>query len=319
MLGNNIYKQIFKKIKDFDSIVIARHVGADPDAIGSSVGLKEIIKNTFPEKEVYVVGYPAKKFRFMGELDKLPEYIGDSLLIVTDTPNKSRVDGAKVEKFKEVIKIDHHPFIEDFGGVELIDDTACSASQMVIELTNKTALEMTKSAAEKLYIGIVADTNRFMFYYTSPKTFRLVAGLIEETGIDIASLYEPLYLKPLKNKQFQAYIVSNLTLTENGFGYLLITEKALKEHDIDAATARNMINEFNYTEELLAWALFTKDKNTGNLKGSIRSRGPIVNKVASHYNGGGHIYASGVRMSEDKLPALVKELDQTCIEFKGII
>ena len=93
---NRIHKRIYKKIKQYNKIVIARHVGPDPDALGSSIGLKHIIKNTFPDKEVYVIGTPASTFKYIGELDQFSEdmYI-DSLLIVTDTPDKKRVDGRK--------------------------------------------------------------------------------------------------------------------------------------------------------------------------------------------------------------------------------
>ena len=52
----NIYKQIFKQIKKYDTIVIARHIGADPDALGSQFALKNIILELFPDKKVYTVG-----------------------------------------------------------------------------------------------------------------------------------------------------------------------------------------------------------------------------------------------------------------------
>ena len=48
----NIYKQIFKQIKKYDTIVIARHIGADPDALGSQFALKNIILELFPDKKV---------------------------------------------------------------------------------------------------------------------------------------------------------------------------------------------------------------------------------------------------------------------------
>ena len=51
-----LYREIYKKIKEFDKIVIARHIGADPDALGSTLGLKEIILNTFPNKKVSCIG-----------------------------------------------------------------------------------------------------------------------------------------------------------------------------------------------------------------------------------------------------------------------
>lgn len=315
---NRIYKKIYKEIKKYDSIVIARHVGADPDALGSSIGLKEIILHNFPNKKVFVVGCPASRFRYMGVLDHFDESMYEnSLLIVTDTPDKRRVDGVVVDKFKRVIKIDHHPFIETFSNLELIDDTASSASQLIIDFAFKMKLKIPVSAAEKLYIGLVADTNRFLFRYTTPKTFMLVSKLIEETKIDFTKLYDSLYLRPIKEIKFQGFIVDNLVITENGFGYAYITEEMLKEYDVDAATAGNMVNNFNYIEEVVAWAIFSEDKNNNNIRISIRSRGPVINEAASKFGGGGHIYASGVKLPNfEDCDALVQELDNVCKKYK---
>lgn len=317
-MNNRIKKQIYKLIKKYPRIVIARHVGADPDALGSSIGLKHIIEATFPEKEVYVVGYPASKFKYLGMLDKWqPELAKNALLIVTDTPDKKRIDGVNPEDFDKVIKIDHHPFIDQFGDIEWVDETASSASQMVIELAFDTKLKMTKEAAEKLYIGLVADTNRFLFYYTTPKTFQLVSKLIGDYNIEFTKLYDNLYMRPWKEAKFEGYILNHLKITENGFAYAIISEEILEQHNVDAATAGNMVNRFNYIDEIVAWAVFSEDKNNNNVRGSIRSRGPIVNEVATHYNGGGHIYAAGIRVeSLDEIEGLVKELDQACKEYK---
>ena len=52
----NIYRRIYKEIKKFNNIVIARHIGPDPDALGSQFALKELIKYKFPNKNVYAVG-----------------------------------------------------------------------------------------------------------------------------------------------------------------------------------------------------------------------------------------------------------------------
>lgn len=314
----NIYRKIIKEIKKYNTIVIARHVGPDPDALGSSIGLKEIINYNFPNKKVYVVGCPASKFRYMGVLDRFSDELTEnSLLIVTDTPDKKRVDSVAVDKFKSVIKIDHHPFIEDFGGIEWIDDTASSASQMIIELSYKLKLTIPVCAAEKLYIGLVADTNRFLFYYTTPKTFMLVSKLIEDTKLDFTKLYDSLYMRPMREIRFQSYIASNLKITENGFGYAYIKSDVLAEYNVDAATAGNMVNNFNYIEDIIAWAIFSEDKNNNNVRVSIRSRGPIINETASKFGGGGHIYASGVKLDNfDLADKLVEALDNDCKNYK---
>lgn len=316
-MASRVIKKIYNEIKKHDKIVIARHIGADPDALGSTIGLKEIILNSFPNKKVYVVGFPASKFKYLGELDKFTEDLyKDSLLIVTDTPDKGRIDGVDSSKFEKVIKIDHHPFIEKYADIEWIDDKASSASQMIMELTFSTKLKMNKTAAEKLYIGLVADTNRFLFYYTTPKTFSLVSKLIEETKLDFSKLYDLLYMRSFKDVRFSGYIADNLKVTEHGFAYLEITEDILKRYNVDAATAGNMVNEFNYIDGIYSWGIFSYDKQNNNVRGSIRSRGPVINETATKYNGGGHIFACGVRLKDfDEVNHLVQDLDKVCQEY----
>ena len=314
----NIFKQIYKKIKKYNKIVIARHVGADPDALGSTLGLKEAILNTFPNKQVYVVGAPAARHKYIGELDKFTnDLYENSLLIVLDTPDIKRIDGIDATKFEYKIKIDHHPFIEKYADIELIDDKSSSASQLVMELIYNTNLIPNKSCAEKLYIGLVGDTNRFLYYYTTPKTFDLVSYIIKRTDIDFTKLYENMYLRSLHDLKFQSYIINNLTLTDNGFGYIKLDENILDEYGVDAATASNMVNNLNFVEDMYSWAIFAFDKSLGCIRGSIRSRGPIVNNIASRYNGGGHIYASGVRINEfETVDLLINDLDAACLEYK---
>lgn len=311
------YHQIYRKIKKFDTIVIARHVGPDPDALGSSLGLKDSIQATFPKKKVYAVGLGAAKFRYLGNVDKFDEsFYDNSLLIVLDTPDIKRVDGVDVKKFKYKIKIDHHPFIEKFCDIEIVDDTASSASQMIMELIFNTPLKMTKEAAKRLYIGLVADTERFLYKYTTPKTFKIVAKLIEKTGIDITELYPQFYNRSLTEIRFYAYLMANIQVTDNKFGYLKIDDDILGEYGVDAATAGNMINNFNNIEEIVAWAFFSHDKLNNNVRGSIRSRGPVINEIAADFGGGGHALASGVKLpSFERADELIEALDEACKKY----
>ena len=119
---NNKYLKIYHKIKKYNKIVITRHVGADPDALSSQIGLRDAIKLKFPKKEVYAVGAPASTFKYLGQLDKFSDDMyKDSLLIVLDTPDYKRVDGVIPNNFEYAIKIDHHPFVEEFCNIEYID------------------------------------------------------------------------------------------------------------------------------------------------------------------------------------------------------
>ena len=318
MFQGSIYKKIFRKIKKYNTIVIARHVGPDPDALGSVLGLKQAILNTFPHKKVYAVGCPASKFRYLGTLDNVTdEMYENSLLIVLDTPDAKRVDGVNPSKFRYTIKIDHHPYVETFCKIEWVDNTYSSASEMVLELIYYTKLKMSTEVAEKLYIGLVADTDRFMFKTSTARTFYNVSRLLDETELDITKIYPKLYTRPLKEIQFQGFLSKHLTVTEHGFGYVKLPQELLDEEQVDAATAGNLINNFNFIDEMIAWGFFSYDKTTGLIRGSLRSRGPVINEIAKQFGGGGHAMASGCRLHTfEEVDEMILKLDQVCKEYR---
>ena len=315
----NQYKLIYKQIKKYDSIVIARHVRVDPDALASELALKEVILNAFPNKKVYAVGIGASKFRYMGQLDKINDEIAkNSLLIVLDTPDKKRVDCEYIDDFKYKIKIDHHPYVETFCDMEYIDEKASSTCEIILDLIYNTKLNLNKYASELLFQGIVSDTNRFTTINSSFKTFDLVHRLIKDTQIDFTSLYENLYARPLSEVRLSGYISQNLTVTDNGLAYIKVTEEILKQFGVDAASPGNMINNFNYINEVLVWVFISEDIKNNIIRIAMRSRGPVINEIASQFNGGGHERASGARVKTyEEVDELLKKLDIKCKNFRG--
>lgn len=312
-----MYKEIYKAIKKYDEIVIARHTGADIDALGSQFAMQEIIKETFPEKKVYAIGAYSSKFKFVGQLDREEDLkLENPLLIVLDTPKTSRIDTEDLSKYPFKIKIDHHPLEEKFGDIELVNDKSSSACEVVIDLCNNTKLKMNKIAAERLFMGIVSDTNRFMYPSTSYETMNKAAKLIEEFGVNPPELYEKMYLRDLVDLRFEGYMLQNLKVTKNKVAYIKITDEIQKEFNVDAATPSNMIGSLSYINDFIVWVTFSEDKKQNLVRVSIRSRGPVINTIAMQYNGGGHKLASGVRLPDFTLSdALIEDLDKLCKEY----
>ena len=311
-----MFKKILKEIKKYDSIVIARHIGVDPDAMASQIGLRDTILTTFPEKKVYAVGTGGAKFSFLGKLDHFDGDYSKTLLIVLDTPDRKRVDCSDVEQFAYRIKIDHHPFMEKFCDIELVDDKASSACELVMRMIYDTKLEATKKVMETLYLGLVSDTNRFMFNNSTSTTFDIVSKVIRDYDLDISSLYSPLYMRPLAEMRLFGYMAESMKVTDYGVGYIEVSDAVLKKYQVDVASSGNMINNFNYIEEVLVWLAITEDTKNGIFKINIRSRGPVINTIAEKYNGGGHKLASGARVTEmaDAMK-LVNELDEACRKY----
>lgn len=312
-----MYKKILKAIKKYETIVIARHIGVDPDALCSQLALRDAIKYNFPEKKVIAIGTGSAKFAHIGRLDKL-ENVQNALLIVTDTPDKKRVDSADFSQFSCVIKIDHHPFVEVFGDIELIDDHASSTCEIIMNFLYHTKLVVNSSIAELLYMGLVSDSNRFLFNSCTADTFEAVAHYLREYPFDIANAYQKLYLRPLSEVRLEGYISSNMIVTENGLGYVKITDQIIQEYGVDSASAGNMINDFNYIKEVVVWATITEDVKNNQIRISIRSRGPAINQVAEKYNGGGHKFASGARVkSFEEALELMNDLDLVLEKYQS--
>ena len=310
-----MFSNIYELIKEFETIVLARHVGVDPDAMASTMALKDSILLTFTNKKVYCVGGGSNRFSYFGKLDKIdkPE---NALLIVLDTPDIRRIDGIDLQDYKKVIKIDHHPFVEKYADIECINDASSSASELVLDLINETPLLMNKIIASKLYLGIVSDTNRFMFNNSTGSTFKKVSKLIDDYDLEIDKLYVPLYLRPINEVRLEGYIGLNLNVTENGVGYIKLTKDLLDKYGVDAAAPGNMVNNFNYINEVLVWAFFTEDVKNENIRVSVRSRGPVINTSLAKYNGGGHKYASGARIKTmADVEPIVEDLDYLCKKY----
>ncbi len=311
-----MFKDIFKKIKKYNTIVIARHIGVDPDALGAQIGLKESIKKTFPEKNVYAVGSKSSRYNYFPKMDKLDD-ISKALLIVLDTPDKKRVDIGDFSPYVYKIKIDHHPYIEAFCDIELINDTASSASELVLDLINNTKLVLDREIAEYLFMGIISDTNRFLFN-TTAKVLEDTTKLLKDFDLEVGPLYQNIYMRPLSEFRFQGYVASNMIITKNGLGYIKITPDILEEHNVDVSSAGNQVNNFNNIEDLLVWVTITEDVKNDLMKVNIRSRGPVINTIAERYHGGGHKFASGARIPRSNVSdvdELLNMLDDACKEY----
>ncbi len=314
---NSIYRTISKQIKKYDNIIIARHIGADPDALGSQLCVREMIRGLYPNKNVYAVGNSSSRFKFMGTLDKLDSVPRESLLIVLDTPDIKRIDGAVLTDFDSIIKIDHHPVVDDYASINLVCDNASSTCQIILKYLLEMKIDISIEMARLLYIGVVGDTDRFLHDYTSVETFSLVTKLLEKTGLDFTKVYEPLYMRPLSEVRFQGYIYDNMTVTENGLAYVKITDDLLKEYGVDSAAAGNMINDLKFVNEIITWLFMTEDRKSNLVRVNIRSRGPYINEVASKFGGGGHKYASGARLTTWKqADDLITELDELVKNYK---
>jgi len=314
-----IREQILQKIKEFDRIMIHMHIRPDGDCYGAGFGLKNIIKESFPEKEVYVVGESADYVDFVGTPDKVEdEMFKDALSIVVDTASEDRVSDQRFKLAKFVIKIDHHIPVSDYGDLIYVDTTRPATAQIILEfyLKFQEELKINMQAATALYTGIVTDTGRFRFRSVTADTFIAVAHLLEY-GLDFVDILTRLSAKSESLMKLQGYVLLNFQKTQNGVAYIKMTPDIINQFDVSLEEATSLVNELSTLEDCPVWMLFAEYENN-IVRARLRSKGPAIDKLANKYDGGGHALACGANLGTwDKTDELLKDADELVKEYKN--
>lgn len=305
--------KILDAIQQYDTIIIHRHIRPDPDAIGSQGALAEIIKESFPDKHVYTVGEEDESLKFLYQMDDIPDekYEG-ALVIVCDTANQPRISDDRYDRGDMLIKIDHHPNEDQYGDVIWVDTSASAVSEMIYEFYlfgKDKGLKLNEKAASLIYAGIVGDTGRFLFSNTTEKTFQYVSELVSN-GLNFTEIYNELYKRRLELVHLNGYVLQHFTF-EDGVGVMKLPKTILKQFNVTASEASLLVNAFSDVEGLKAWVFFIEEDD--QIRVRFRSKGPVVNTIASRFNGGGHPLAAGATIySWDDVDEIVQLLKEAC-------
>jgi len=307
-------EKIIRAIEQFDTIIIHRHVRPDPDAYGSQGGLAEILKESYPSKTIYTVGKEEPTLNFLRRLDQIAdEEYENALVIVVDTANMERICDQRYNKGKMLIKIDHHPNNDPYGDLLWIDTNASSVSEMIYELYEKGkefGLKMNTEAARLLFAGIVGDTGRFLFPNSTRKTFAYAGELIRYP-FNRSDLFDTMYEMPAQLVKLQGHVLLNFHMLDSGVAYVELRKELLESHGVRSEDASLLVNSLRDIQGLKAWVFFIEEED--QIRVRFRSKGPIINKVAQNYGGGGHPLAAGASIySWDDKEKVIADVINIC-------
>ncbi len=310
-----MYSQIIDTIKQFDTIIIHRHVRPDPDAYGSQIGLKQLISQNYPEKRVLAAGTHDYTMDFLGFPDAVADEDFDgALVIVTDTANTDRIDDQRYVKGAKLIKIDHHPNDDNYGDICQVDTAASSSSEMIYELytygKNEDNWVMPDAGARMLYAGIIGDTGRFLFPSTTQKTFD-VAGELIKYDFDRNQLHDGMYEMERKLLHLQGYMYQNFKMNADGAAYVKITQSILRQFNVTPTDTSLLVGSLGNVKGIRAWVILIEEET--EIRVRLRSKGPVINALAKEFGGGGHPMASGaVAYSWEEADRVIERLQEIC-------
>jgi len=300
-MNYEVKKAILEKIREYDRIFLFRHVRPDGDCMGATKGLKEILVSTWPKKEIYLIDKDTAAYlEFMGP-DDAPvdkELYRDALGIVLDTASEARISNKNYKLCKELIKIDHHIPLENYGGLNWVEEERSSCCEMIVDLyeTFRDELTLNSQAATHLYTGMVTDSGRFKYSGTNGNTMRC-AGTLLDVGVDTDTLYARLYLEAFEYLKFKAHIYQKMQVTENGVAYIIIDKAMQEQFNLTLEQASACVGTLDSIRGCICWAVFIENGDEQeSIRVRLRSRFVHINSIAEKYRGGGHACASGATL-----------------------
>ena len=311
-----MFHQLLAQIKAHDTIIIHRHKNPDGDALGSQIGLKNILKENFPEKTIYAVGDKAGHYGFMegSVMDDIPdETYKDALAIVLDTSARHLISDERYPTAHATARMDHHIFVEQICQTEVTDTSYESCCGLVTEFAVQCGLQLSPVSAKALYTGMVTDSGRFRYDATTANTFRLASTLMEQK-FDLNDIYRNLYADDFSRIRLKAQFVLKIKFTDCNVAYIYTTREEMEELNADIFTiSRGMVGTMADIKGVDIWVNFTETEQ--GVACELRSSRYNINPIAVKYGGGGHAKASGATVADKEtamrmlsdLDALTKE------------
>lgn len=304
-----MFAQIFQHIKSSDKIIITRHIRPDPDAYCSQAALASSLKATFPDKKIFAVGDIGANIKELYDMDKIKdEAFQDALIIVLDTANKARVAEPRFEKGKLVIKIDHHPETNDeYGDIRWVEDKTSSTCEMVWKLIRNTELIANDDIAKLIYMGIWADTGRFLYPNTNGDTFTAAADIVNNFNVDLVEVSEWFSNLKLDVLKLKGHLLEYHNF-DSGVAWVVINQEMMKKYKVKIGDIGQIVSLFAECVDVRIW-LVASQEESGDYRINIRAKKIKINHVAEKYNGGGHMYASGAKLKNiDEIKKIVNDL-----------
>lgn len=305
-----MFDSILSLIKKYDKIVIHRHKNPDGDALGSQIGLYHAIRDTYPEKEVYMVGDMTPRYAFMltQPMDEISDEVyNGALAIVLDTSAKSLISDERYSLAEATARMDHHLFVEKICDEEITATSYESCAGLVAAMAEAGGLTVSPVAAKALYTGMITDSGRFRYDSTSAETFR-VASFLMERKFGTSDIYRNLYADELFFIQLRAKFVLKIQLATPKVAYIYTEKEEAKSYGADNFTiSRGMVNVMGEIKGIESWVNFTETDD--GVLCEIRSNTHNINPIAVKYGGGGHQKASGATLKDkDEAMKLLSDL-----------
>ncbi|WP_300410556.1 bifunctional oligoribonuclease/PAP phosphatase NrnA [Lagierella sp.] len=291
-------REIIAKNKSF---AVISHLRPDGDNLGSIIAMSRLLENL--GKIVYPIQLDLMpdKFNFItNNINFYSDIIFEvDVVIALDCADKKRLGevDSLLNSAKDIIKIDHHNTIENYGTLNIVDKDISSTCELLTKIFINLNIEFTPQISTALLTGILTDTGRFLYDSADEETLNISSFLINN-GADKKLLMDKLFQsESLNSKKAQLEILKNAHFYyDSNLVILRQTKSILDSYSVSDSDVENAINYYRESKEVKA-VVMIKEITETSYKVSFRSKSGVdVCQIATEFGGGGHIQASGCKI-----------------------
>jgi bifunctional oligoribonuclease and PAP phosphatase NrnA len=298
------FAQIVERLRGGERFLLTTHEGPDGDALGSLLGLHEILVAAGKDSVMFLAEkeFPLPvEYRFLPLQEVFhepPADLADRIVVFLDCGNIERMPVDWLRNGTEILNIDHHHDNTRFGSVNLVDETASCTAEIVFEIAAALGVELTPRIAAALYVGLVTDTGMFMYENTDARSHRVAATLIE-AGVDVNETYRRLYERmPVEKLRLLSRALDRVERRLGGaLSLTYVCAEDYASTGADEVLTEGIIDFVRAIEgTAVAAVIREKSANDGAArKASLRSADGVVDvsEIARKMGGGGHRRAAG--------------------------
>lgn len=302
-------KQILKEIKKAKKILLNCHRGPDPDSIGSTLAMRQVLMKMKKTVDVICPSKPISK-----QVDYLPgfseiklgvdfatfDFSEYDLFITLDTPNLSLMTNKNVETVPNIktIVIDHHHISPLTGIIKLLDENVTSLGELLYCVFEDWKIKLDKGTADCLLAAIIGDTGAFAYPNVTSETL-LVASKLMALGADKNMAADRIYrTESFDMLKFWSKVLSEMKIDRvHRFVYSFIDHETYKEFgSLDDAKAK-AASLFAPIVDGTDFGFIGVEEKERFVTISFRGRTDFdTSVIAKELGGGGHKVASAVKI-----------------------
>jgi nanoRNase/pAp phosphatase (c-di-AMP/oligoRNAs hydrolase) len=203
--------------------------------------------------------------------------------------------------------LDHHKVVEQpipFASVTINDSGRASAGELIYLLAQDLQWPLNLAAQEFLMSSILGDTQGLSNDLASAQTYRIMADMVE-AGVSRPNLEELRreYGKmPPEIYSYKAKLIEHTEFSSSGQVASVTVPQAEINRYSPLYNPGPLIQGDMLQTSGVRVAIVFKRYDDGRITGAIRCNPGvgIAAELASHFNGGGHPYASGFKVTDGR-------------------